>query len=231
MPMPKGFKHSEESKRKMSKKLKNKWDDPEYRKKQTLSHLGYKPTDEHRKNLSLALKGKPKPWQKGIPRTAHIKKLMSEKFKGENNPFFGKKHTAEIKRILSKKHTGLQHTTETKIKIGNSLRGKGKTFSVEHKKNLSKAHMGIQAGENNPRWNGGSATYYTLIAHGAWEDYWREIVPKGYVIHHIDEDRTNNHITNLLCLPAGEHSSLHAKRRREIRRRNDFTSEFQSQAF
>lgn len=34
-------------------------------------------------------------------------------------------------------------------------------------------------------------------------------VPKGYHVHHIDEDRTNNQIENLALMEAGMHSSLH----------------------
>lgn len=34
-------------------------------------------------------------------------------------------------------------------------------------------------------------------------------IPKGYVIHHIDGDKTNNSLDNLECLPLSEHSRIH----------------------
>ena len=41
-----------------------------------------------------------------------------------------------------------------------------------------------------------------------WE-YHNGDVPKGYHVHHIDEDRSNNQIENLTLMLAGMHSSLH----------------------
>ena len=36
-------------------------------------------------------------------------------------------------------------------------------------------------------------------------------IPKGYAVHHIDEDRANNDISNLDLLLRSEHTSLHQK--------------------
>ena len=36
----------------------------------------------------------------------------------------------------------------------------------------------------------------------------------GYVIHHIDHDRSNNDISNLTKMTLGEHSALHNKTRK-----------------
>ena len=38
-------------------------------------------------------------------------------------------------------------------------------------------------------------------------------IPDGYNVHHVDEDKANNEIENLLLLPKGEHSSLHGNER------------------
>jgi HNH endonuclease len=38
-------------------------------------------------------------------------------------------------------------------------------------------------------------------------------VPKGWVIHHKDEDKTNNKIGNLQCVSRAEHARLHSKGR------------------
>lgn len=34
-------------------------------------------------------------------------------------------------------------------------------------------------------------------------------IPKGYCVHHIDHDKSNNDISNLKLIPLSEHSSLH----------------------
>lgn len=45
-----------------------------------------------------------------------------------------------------------------------------------------------------------------------YESVWGKI-PEGYVIHHIDGDKTNNCILNLLIVDKEHHSSLHNKGR------------------
>ena len=42
-----------------------------------------------------------------------------------------------------------------------------------------------------------------------YSDYFGIKIPKGYVIHHIDGDRSNNDIYNLLLLPQKLHSKYH----------------------
>ena len=48
------------------------------------------------------------------------------------------------------------------------------------------------------------------VHRGCWEAY-RGAIPKGYVIHHIDEDQLNNTIGNLACMTNSEHARLHAE--------------------
>jgi hypothetical protein len=35
-------------------------------------------------------------------------------------------------------------------------------------------------------------------------------IPKGWVVHHRDEDKTNNDPSNLVAMPRGEHQRLHS---------------------
>lgn len=49
----------------------------------------------------------------------------------------------------------------------------------------------------------------TLVHRYVWEKYHGKI-PKGYVIHHKDEDKTNFTLENLLLLPNDEHNKHHA---------------------
>jgi hypothetical protein len=45
-----------------------------------------------------------------------------------------------------------------------------------------------------------------------YREIWRRAngpIPRGYEIHHIDGDRSNNDLSNLLCLSLQEHYDLH----------------------
>ena len=42
-----------------------------------------------------------------------------------------------------------------------------------------------------------------------WENYWGREVPGGCVIHHLDWNKTNNAIENLVCLTHEEHELVH----------------------
>lgn len=79
--------------------------------------------------------------------------------------------------------------------------------------------------ETKIRFNG--VTYYRLggvngyfkndgkyIHRKVWEYHHGEI-PKGIQIHHIDEDKSNNDISNLMSMTISEHSSYHSKIRRK----------------
>ncbi|QSV45420.1 HNH endonuclease signature motif containing protein [Geobacter benzoatilyticus] len=47
-----------------------------------------------------------------------------------------------------------------------------------------------------------------------WELHYGAPVPAGYVIHHRDENRRNNRIKNLACMPPGAHVEMHAELKR-----------------
>ena len=47
-----------------------------------------------------------------------------------------------------------------------------------------------------------------------WEHY-NGAIPEGWHVHHIDGDIDNNDISNLACMPASEHLSLHARQSRK----------------
>jgi hypothetical protein len=46
-----------------------------------------------------------------------------------------------------------------------------------------------------------------------WEDFMQTAVPEGCCIHHIDEDKTNNDIDNLVCMSIKDHNAYHLKKR------------------
>lgn len=49
---------------------------------------------------------------------------------------------------------------------------------------------------------------YTTLHRAVWEHHYGP-VPKDCHIHHRDHDRSNNDISNLVCLTSSEHSALH----------------------
>jgi hypothetical protein len=63
--------------------------------------------------------------------------------------------------------------------------------------------------------------YYSLSNGGrylmhryVWE-YFNGAIPSDYDVHHIDEDRSNNSISNLECLPKADHTRLHHFKRKK----------------
>lgn len=87
----------------------------ETKKKISESHIGIRPNEETRKKLSDAQLGNKKALgviqseeSKNKNRLAHIgrrwteehKRMHSERMKGKNNPFYGKKHTEETKNKI-----------------------------------------------------------------------------------------------------------------------------------
>ena len=51
------------------------------------------------------------------------------------------------------------------------------------------------------------------LHHLVWEKHYNKKVPKGYHIHHKDENKTNNDINNLQLMSASEHMKLHMSKR------------------
>jgi hypothetical protein len=54
------------------------------------------------------------------------KKMMSIKRRGENNPFYQKTHTSEVREKIRKSRIGKHHSDETKDKISKSNTNKKK---------------------------------------------------------------------------------------------------------
>ena len=49
----------------------------------------------------------------------------------------------------------------------------------------------------------------TLMHRDVWEHH-KGKIPENWDIHHIDENKTNNDISNLECLPKAEHTRLYS---------------------
>ena len=155
---------------------------------------GYKQTEEHKENMSKALKGK-KTWMKG------------------------KKHTEKSKR----KMRGKKHTKETKRKIGvaSKLRFQSKKFKKEWYQQFKKRNSESHKGNKNPNWRGGMARgaypyefnkelkliirqrdNFTCILCGRTEQEELKEFRQVLTINHIDFNKNNCNENNLntLCL-------------------------------
>lgn len=74
----------------------------------------------------------------------------------------------------------------------------------------------------NPTMKLGKRGYYEIYIplkgwkkfhHYVWEKENKKTLPKGYVIHHIDENKLNNDISNLQLMSVSEHNSHHRRKK------------------
>jgi hypothetical protein len=69
--------------------------------------------------------------------------IQRQRILGENNPMYGRKHSEEVRRIISEKNTGNKLTTEQLLKQIKAQTGrKREPFSEEWKHKMSEAHKG-----------------------------------------------------------------------------------------
>ena len=123
-----GYKHSDESKRKISEAKK-----------------GKKHSEETKRKLSEANKGEKNPRYGKYP-TLETRKKLSEANKGKNHPNYGKHLPKETRCKISESHKGKKLSNETKRKISEA--NNGKTIPEEQKHKISEA----QKGEKSNHW-------------------------------------------------------------------------------
>lgn len=123
---------NDDCRKKISESRKADWQNEEYRRMMIAYLYNRNVSDKTRKKLSeiqIAL------WE-----NHERHELMSKRFSGEQNPFYGKTHSAETREKLSNSAKGRMVSDETKKKI--SIAGKGKHHTEETKKKLSIALKG-----------------------------------------------------------------------------------------
>lgn len=108
-----------ETRAKISEASKRMWQKPERMAFHLAQVTGRKHTEESRKKMSAALKGK---------------------YTGEKSSFWGKKHTEEYKEKMSQLLKGRKVSDETKAKISKANRGR--SLTPEHRLAVSLAHKG-----------------------------------------------------------------------------------------
>ena len=158
----KGYKQSEETKRKIR-----------------LGNLGKKVSEETKRKVSLANKGK--------KRSEETKRKQSQRMIGKMNAFYGKKHSEESRKMMRQAQLGEKNvlygkhrSEETRKKI--SVSNMGKKQSEETKRKISKSNKGKLTGSKNPFY-GKTHSEETrkkisdsslLQKAGPWKDTWGE---------------------------------------------------------
>ena len=185
----KGYKHTLETRARISAAMRGRAKSPEARVKMSIAHRGKHPSSETRARMSEAMRG--------------------------NKRALGHRHTAETRAKMSVAHMGMPRSDDTRAKIGESKRGNkymlGRILSPETRAKISAANRGA----NHPQWRGGrSREPYTpefdvelKEAVRAQCDYRCQICGKPQVdcnlalaVHHIDYDKTNSELENLVAL-------------------------------
>lgn len=184
-------------------------------------------SDQWRKIHSEARKGEKSSWY-GRHHSEETKKKMSEAQSQRSietrrkmsEAQKGKHCSEEARRNMSKAQKGKQHTEEAKQKI--SKRFKGIPLSEEHRKKIAEA----QKGEKGYNWQGGKSfepydpnfNYDTKRKVLERDKYACQNcgICKGLftkkedlVIHHIDGDKKNSKLKNLVTLCRSCHSKHH----------------------
>lgn len=206
----------------------------EAKKKLSIAHTGKKLSDEHKKKIGENTK---QLWNKGVFDTPEVRKAYSEqgkknggKFvseesrkkmsqsrKGKPQPQLHTKEATEKRRssFVSKKY---HHDDDWKQRVSNKL--KDRLFSDEHLNNLKKT---ARKGDQSNLWRGGKfSTEYPLEFSQALKSKVRR--RDGFVckscgknlyknpysaVHHIDADKNNNSMDNLVLLCKTCHGLVH----------------------
>lgn len=187
---------------------------------------GSKMTEESKLKMSLARQGE-KNHRFGKHCSEETKRKISEANKGK---------TKDIKNP-KKSHP---HTEEWKIQHSDLMKGSGNpafgtTLPEERKNKISETLIGRFYGEDSGNWKGGirknyhgyiivssynhpfkSKTGCVLEHRLVMEDFLGRYLKPEEVVHHINGDRTDNRIENLMLFATGgEHRAYHNKLRKQ----------------
>jgi hypothetical protein len=199
---------------------------PKYLHGHCKNSLGRKHSEESKKKMSDALKGRTA-WNKGKEgcySEETIEKIKSARAKQVMKK--GRKHSEESKEKNRIAHLGKQHTEQSKKKL--SVAAKGRKLSEAQKIKLSKGKLG----EKNPQWQGGISKLpygqdwtedlkdairkrdeHTCQICGETQEEFGERLGRKLTVHHIDYDKNNCNPDNLTTLCISCHTKTGTNRK------------------
>lgn len=207
---------------KISKTNKGRIMNDEWRRKLSEAHKGKPLSKEHVKNMSNALTGR----KLSEENKKNISKSLKESYKNRSGYWLGKKRSEETRKKISESHKGKIVSLETRQKLREINLGKKRP--PELMKRIGKKLKGRFVGPKNHRWKGGrwinkygvvyiykpnhpnsNNSNYVFEHRLVWEEFWGQLLPRNYDVHHIDKNSSNNDITNLVVLSHPAHVKLH----------------------
>lgn len=154
--------------------------------------------------------------KKGQKMSTQQKEKISKALVGHPSFMVGYKHSEKIKKGISKAHKGKHLSPKTEFK-------KGHRHSQTTLKKISNKLIGRFLGSKSPTWKGGRVIRSGYIMISIMGKYIREhrlvmekhlgrfLRPKE-VVHHIDGDRANNQLNNLMLFSnSSAHRKVHSK--------------------
>ena len=150
-------------------------------------------SEQTRKKMSIALKGKPKSLEhclkcseanKGKHHSDEVKKKISESNKGKHKHWLGKHHSDESKKKISDANKGKIRSEEARLKYQKAAKGrnKGRILSDEHKRKIGLANIGrVKSKEEIEKIS------KTLCGHSVSEESRRKMSEKKKGVKHSDE--------------------------------------------
>jgi len=123
-----------------------------------------------RDKLGRFAKGSSNPWNKGMKGYTNSGSFISGKVKGENNPFYGMRHSEESKRKMSI-NNGMENSLEARKKLSNALKGRKLPEATKEKIKIAMRKR-VESGMHN-FWKGGISKYYEKINHSLRNSEWR----------------------------------------------------------
>jgi len=134
--------------------------------------------------------------------------------KGSNRGFWKGKHLPiEVKEKIRQANLGKKWTEQQREKFIKS--NLGHNVSEETRKKLHEIHSFKNWRQSKPRevdgyivrsFQGKERKESHLIF---CEENKLKKIPQGFIIHHINQNKKDNHIENLMLLPRQEHTKLH----------------------
>ncbi len=211
-----GWKHSKATRQKMSEAQKGRIITDEHRKRLSESHLGMKHTEKAKATMRGRI-----PWNKGKTDvySDETRNQISNSLKGNIPWNKGKPRSKKTRKKISLSHVGKVLSIEHRQAIGDAH--KGQKRSIETRLKMSQ----VAAGKNSSQWKGG-------IAKEPYSQEWtvelKERIKKRdnhccqnpdcwqsntrLTVHHIDYNKKNCNLRNLITLCASCNSRANADR-------------------